>query len=382
MNGFVDNYVRQTKEPPYAPKQIMHYYTPAQVPVISQLAKAYAVCDQWHASAPNQTWPNRFFVHCATAGGYVNNSPPHFPYLMPTIQGHLNAIDNGWKVYFHDMPQSLTLARLWTQRENFRLFEEFAADAAAGRLPCYSFLEPRYFADAGLGMPNDQHPPHDVIFGEQLIASVYNSVRKSPLWNNTLLVITYDEHGGCYDHAPPPLALPPGDNRLHDGFPFDRYGVRVPAVIVSPYIAPGTILRSDAVGLPHSGPPYPYDHTSIIATLRKCFNLGGALTKRDDAAPDLDAVLKLDTPDNNNLETIAVSDYKPTNKDLQDAIGRPLTDMQTAMHALASILPAPNADLDDHIKKLAAGTIKPINPPAIVADAKSFITGQLASFFR
>lgn len=381
MNGFVDNYVRQTKEPPYAPKQIMHHYTPAQVPVTSQLAKAYAVCDQWHASAPNQTWPNRFFVHCATAGGYVNNSPPHFPYLMPPIQGHLNAIDNGWKVYFHDMPQSLALARLWTQRGNFRRFEEFAADAAAGRLPCYSFLEPRYFADDGLGMPNDQHPPHDVIFGEQLIASVYNSIRKSPLWDKTILVITYDEHGGCYDHAPPPLAPPPGDNRLHDGFPFDRYGVRVPAVIISPYIAPGTILRSDAVGLPHSGPPYPYDHTSIIATLRKCFNLGGALTHRDDAAPHLDAVLKLDTPTNNQLGTIAVPAYKPSEQDLQDAIGRPLTDMQIAMHALASILPAPGADLDDHIKNLASGVIKPIDPAAIVADARSFIAGRLASFF-
>jgi phospholipase C len=381
MNGFVDNYVRQTKEPPYDPKQIMHYYMPAQVPVISQLAKAYAVCDQWHASAPNQTWPNRFFVHCATAGGYVNNSPPHFPYLMPAIQQHLNAIDNGWRVYFHDMPQSLTLARLWTQRGNFRPFEEFAADAAAGRLPCYSFLEPRYFADAGLGMPNDQHPPHDVIFGEQLIARVYNSVRASPLWNNTLLVITYDEHGGCYDHAPPPLAVSPGDNRLHDGFSFDRYGVRVPAVIVSPYIAPGTILRSGAAGLPHVGAPYPYDHTSVIATLRKCFNLGGALTDRDDAAPHLDAVLKLDTPTNNQQGTIAVPAYEPSQKDLQDAIGRPLTDMQIAMHALASILPAPGADLDDHIKKLAAGTIKPIDPAAMVADAKDFIAGRLASFF-
>ncbi len=136
MSGFVDNYVRQTKEPPYDPKQIMHYYTPAQVPVLSQLAKAYAVCDQWHASAPNQTWPNRFFVHCATAGGYVNNSPPRFPYLMPAIQERLNRVENGWKVYFHDMPQSLTLAQLWSLRDNFRPFDEFAADAAAGRLPC------------------------------------------------------------------------------------------------------------------------------------------------------------------------------------------------------------------------------------------------------
>jgi phospholipase C len=231
-------------------------------------------------------------------------------------------------------------------------------------------------------MPNDQHSPHDVIFGEQLIASVYNTVRQSPLWDSTLLVITYDEHGGCYDHAPPPLAVSPGDNRLHDGFAFDRYGVRVPAVIISPYIEPGTILRSAAASLPHVGPPYPYDHTSVIATLRKCFNLGGALTNRDNAAPDLDAVLRLDSPTNDKFGTIPVPPYEPTQQDLQDAIGRPLTDMQVALHRLASILPAPGADLDDHIKKLAAGAIKPVDPAAIVVEAKSFVADQMTSFFR
>jgi phospholipase C len=252
MNGFVDNYVRQTAQPPYDPQQIMHYFSPVQLPIISQLAKAYAVCDQWHASAPNQTWPNRFFAHCATAGGYVNNSPSHFPYMMPTLFERFRDVDNGWKVYFHDMPQALTLARLWPHRDKFRPFEEFARDAAASRLPCYSFLEPRYFADAGLGMPSDQHPPHDVIFAERLTAQVYNVVRSSPLWNKTLLIITYDEHGGCYDHAPPPLAISPSDGRFHDGFRFDRYGVRVPAVIISPYIQSGTILRSAPSALTHT----------------------------------------------------------------------------------------------------------------------------------
>ena len=319
-------------------------------------------------------------MHCATAGGYVNNSPPHFPYLMPTIQGHLNAIDNGWKVYFHDIPQS-SPSRLWTQRGNFRRFKEFAADAAAGQLPCYSFIEPRYFADVGLAMPNDQHPPHDVIFGEQLIASVYNTVRLSPLWSNTLLIVTYDEHGGCYDHVPPPLAVSPGDGRLHDGFAFDRYGVRVPAVIISPYIEPGTILRSVAAGLPHVGPPYPYDHASVVATLRKCFNLGGALTNRDNAAPDIDAVLKPRHANKQSTGEDCGSCLRTVPKDLQDAIGRPLTDIQIALHRLASILPAPGADLDDHIKNLASGATRSIEPAAIVADAKSFIADRMVSFF-
>jgi phospholipase C len=379
MSGFVDNYTRQTLEPPYPPKAVMHYYTPKQVPVISTLAQHYAVCDQWHASAPNQTWPNRFFAHCATAGGYVNNSPPHFPYMMPTIFDRItrSGMPNGWKIYFHDMPQTLTLTHLWLQRDRFRLFDEFIDDATKGNLPGYSFIEPRYFADLGLGMPNDQHPPHDVVFAEQLIATVYNTLRASPLWESSLLVITHDEHGGCFDHAPPPLAVSPGDHHPNDAFAFDRYGVRVPAVIVSPYIQAGTILRSASGGLPHRGPPYPYDHTSIIATLRKCFNLGGPMTARDAAAPDLDPVLNLDAPVNNQLGTITVSAYQPSQQDLQDAIGRPLTHMQQALHELSAVLPPPGVDMESYIAKLASG-IAPIAPLVQTSSAAlSFISQQL-----
>jgi phospholipase C len=377
MSGFVDNYVRQTKEPPYDPKAIMHYYTAAQLPVLSAIARAYAVCDQWHASAPNQTWPNRFFTHCATAGGHVNNSPPHFPYMMTTIFDRISwaGLANGWRVYFHDMPQALTLAHLWRHRDRFSLFDDFLDDAAKGLLPCYSFIEPRYFAD--LQMPNDQHPPHDVVYAEQLIAKVYNALRQSPNWNTTLLVITYDEHGGCFDHAPPPAAVPPGDHRPHEAFAFDRYGVRVPAVLVSPYIRPGTILRPPP---PAAGVPlYPYDHTSIIATLRKCFNLGGPLTARDAAAPDLDAVLELDGPTNFELGTIAVPDYQPTQQDLQNAIGRPLTEMQQGLHALAAVLPRPGDDVEAHIAQLAAGVLTALPVPPTAGEAFDFIKQKLAA---
>jgi phospholipase C len=381
MNGFVDNYVRQTREPPYDPKQVMHFFRPEQVPVISTLAKSFAVCDQWHASAPNQTWPNRFFAHCAIACGYVNNSPSHFPYMMPSIFERLNASEDGWRVYYHDIPQSLTLARLWDHIDRFRHFVEFARDAAAGRLPSYAFLEPRYFPDASLGMPNDQHPPHDVVFGEQLIATVYNAVRASPLWESTLLIITYDEHGGCFDHVPPPLAVPPGDGRTQEGFAFDRYGVRVPAVIVSPYIAPGTILRAAPAGVPHEGPPYPFDHTSIIATVRKCFGAGDALSARDRAAPDLTPALQLDLPTNDALGLLTVPSYTPSAQDLTAAIGRPLTDMQQSLHRLAAILPDGDADFGQHIGQLQSGTLPPAPAATIVADAKQFVAQKIAALF-
>jgi phospholipase C len=300
---------------------------------------------------------------------------------MPSIFERLNDRDDGWRVYYHDIPQSLTLARLWGHIDRFRHFNEFARDAAAGRLPCYAFLEPRYFPDPSLGMPNDQHPPHDVVFGEQLIATVYNAVRASPLWNSTLLIITYDEHGGCFDHAPPPLAVSPGDGRNSDGFTFNRYGVRVPAILVSPYIAPGTILRAAAGGLPHAGPPYPFDHTSIIATVRKCFGLGEPLSARDAAAPDVAPVLGLDQPVNDSLGLLTVPSYTPSAQDLTAAIGKPLTDMQQDLHRLASILPAADADFGNHIGQLESGTVAPAGPAAIVADAKRFIAEKIAKLF-
>jgi phospholipase C len=230
MSGFIANYMAQAPgDQPYDPLAVMHYFTPQQAPVISTLAKAFGVCDQWYASAPCQTWPNRFFVHTATAAGHVENSQFHIPFSAPSIFGRLTKQNKSWRVYFHDVPQSITLRDVWFEAPlRFRFFGQFLADANTGALPEYSFIEPRYFPDFKLGIPNDQHPPHNLVYGEQLIARVYNAVRKSPNWKNTLFVITYDEHGGCYDHMPPPVAVSP-DAGEFAGFKFNAYGVRVPA---------------------------------------------------------------------------------------------------------------------------------------------------------
>jgi phospholipase C len=281
MGGFVDNYMRQKAQNPAPdPRAVMHYFTPEQVPVISTLARAFAVSDRWHASAPCQTWPNRFFVHTGTAGGWVDNSPTHFPYSMETVFDRLEAVGQGWRLYFHDVPQASTLARLWPKAPaHFRPFDpDFAHDAGSGMLPAYSFIEPRYFADPlTRRMPSDEHPPHNVAYGEALIAEVYHALRGGPGWNETLLLITYDEHGGCFDHVVPPAATPPG-GPYPNGFDFGTFGVRVPAVIVSPYVAPGAVIRPAGTT--------PFDHTSIIATLRKLHGFQ-PLTARDAAAPDL-----------------------------------------------------------------------------------------------
>ncbi len=346
MSGFVQNYMAQPQtDRPFDPKAVMHHFMPRQVPVISTLAKAFGVSDQWFASAPCQTWPNRFFAHSGTCAGHVDNSRFHLPYDQPTIFGRLRDKGKTWRVYYHDVPQALTLRDILLDTfTHFRHFDDFLDDAQNGVLPNYSFIEPRYFTDDILGfVPNDQHPPHNVAYGEQLIADVYNAVRSAPTWKQTLLIITYDEHGGIYDHAPPPTAMPP-DAQRPDGFAFDRYGVRVPAVIISPYMPPGSIVRAAPTGLPHQGPPYPFDHSSIIKTLRLLFDLGPALTARDAAAPDLLSALSLADPENDGPLSITPSAARPDAAEVAARAKAPPNDMQRNLCRMAGALPSSAAN--------------------------------------
>lgn len=306
--GFVNNYKNAMLygtyvygDAPTDPRKIMTCYTPAQTPVLSTLAKQFAVCDRWHCSVPSQTLPNRDFVHAATSRGNVNNKPRADCDARTIFNQIQDAIDGGgrpdlsWKVYSgtsDGKPFSLTrliMTQLHEARHDpcFVSIRDFERDAARGQLPSYAFLEPQ-FSSPG---QNDQHPPTDIRAGEQLIADVYDAVSRSPVWEETLLVITYDEHGGCYDHVPPPGHAAPPDRAAtagQMGFTFNRFGVRVPTVVVSPYVEAGTICRPAG--------STPFDHTSILATLRNCLGLDGPLTARDAAAPDLSCVLTSSTP--------------------------------------------------------------------------------------
>ena len=383
MSGFVKNYLAQAVKAPgnYDARAVMHYFSPQQVPVISQLARQFAVCDRWFASAPCQTWPNRFFVHACTANGYENNDPPHFPYAMDTVFNQFERAGNkNWKIYFNDIALSHALSKLWLLADHFRYYEEFREDARSGSLPCYSFIEPRYFTI--LHPPNDQHPPHVVTLGEQLIADVYNCLRSGPAWPQTLLVVLYDEHGGCYDHVPPPVATPPATAPTAP-FNFDRYGVRVPAVIVAPYIEQGTVLRASG--------NVPYDHTSIAATLRKRFpEIGPPLTAREAQAPDLDAVLTLAAPDNLGPSAVEALPYAPSPAEVARMQLHPLNAMQKALVHLAANLPCVPETADfgsavlQHIADLCRTGPRPTPPgqDANVSVAAEFIRRQLGSFFR
>ena len=376
MGGFVDNYMRQPpdksqKDPPFEPRAPMHYFTPDEVPAMSTLAKAFAVSDRWFASAPNQTWPNRFFVHTGTAAGYINNSPTHFPYLMETVFNRLDAVGKDWRVYFHDIPQSATLAKLWADiPTHFHHFEEdFARDCAAGRLPAYTFIEPRYFTDTILGqMPNDQHPPHNVSHGDALIARVYNAVRGGLGWKNTLLIVTYDEHGGCYDHVVPPKAVPPDDLRP-DTVIFDQYGVRVPALIISPWVKPGSVLRPAGTT--------PFDHTSISATLGRLFDFP-PLTKRDAAAPNLLDVLTGDGS-NDGPASIPVNESTPTPAQVATSAAREPNAMQSALNVAALQLPAAGANIAAHIATISAAP-DPVPVPVPGQTAAETIAARIKTF--
>jgi phospholipase C len=295
-------------EAPTDPREVMITYTPEQVPVLSTLARQFAVCDHWYASVPSQTLPNRHFVHAATSGGQVNNTPQAHCDARTVFNLLQDAIDQGrtelsWRVYAGtNRNEFFSLTRLvMTQLQDSRLdagfvpIQQFYEDAAAGSLPSYAFLEPQFHIPGA----NDQHPPQDIRPGEQLIADIYNALATSPQWNETLLVITYDEHGGCYDHvAPPNGAAAPDPTRPpgQDDFRFNRFGVRVPTVVVSPWIEAGTVCRPTG--------RTPFDHTSVIATVRKCFGLSEALTERDRAAPDLGCCLTRSQPRSDRPEVV------------------------------------------------------------------------------
>lgn len=294
MQGFVVNYA-QTGAADAA--QIMQCHGPEQVPVLSMLARSYAVSDAWFASVPSQTWPNRAFVHAGTSNGHVDNGNPPDPLLwnVPTIFNVLDAAGARWAVYRgNPLVPSLVrtmFPRLWPVSfdDHFHVLEQFVDDCARGALPQYAFVEPSFVID-----PNDEHPPHDVNAGEGFLHAVWTAVSTSPAFPKTLLLITYDEHGGCYDHVLPPFGATPPDAAStcgDQGFGFDRFGVRVPAVVVSPWIAAGTVFRS--VG------PTPYDHTSILATLRDWLGLPASLmlpSRRVAVAPTLAPLVTLSAP--------------------------------------------------------------------------------------
>jgi phospholipase C len=342
--GFVSDYAYtlgwESKKPSWSvlpgtvASKIMGMYTPDMLPVLSGLARGYAVCDQWFSSVPTETLPNRAFVCAATSQGHMDDTTKS--YTAPSIFGLLSQHNQSWAIYGYSQPPLTRLNFPDTTQasdEHFGLFTDFQAAAKNGTLPTYTFLEPSWDA-AG----NSQHPNYDVALGEQFIHDVYYALRSNVAkWNQTLLIVTYDEHGGCYDHVPPPLGAVPPDNSVGEfGFDFKRFGVRVPTVLVSPLIAAGTVFRVPAGSMP-------LDHTSILKTVETRLTLP-SLTARDAAAPDVGDVLTLDTPRSDDpLAGVRVP--QSTNANL--AASQP-SHLQQVHAELVSRLPVPDTNGGTH----------------------------------
>jgi phospholipase C len=305
-SGFIASY-RASGAP--SPAKIMKCFSPEQVPVITTLASEFALCDHWFASMPGPTWPNRFFVHAASSGG-LDDSPSGFQDLTETllhgyrfqngtIYDRLDAKHLEWTVFMGDeLPQVFSLhgmneARLEGRFKNFDHFEQTINDPNFST--SYIFIEPSYgnvlpLTPGDFTCGNSQHPLDDITRGERLIKKVYETLRNSPHWNDSLLLVTYDEHGGFYDHVSPPAIASPGDritddDNNHHNFDFTRLGIRVPGIAISPLI-PRNIVDHTL-----------YDHSSVLATLGHIFAID-PLTNRDKQANGLDHLLSLSVPRN------------------------------------------------------------------------------------
>ena len=346
-SGFASNYATSYTENTGTPTSdrigdiMACFHTETQLPVIHRLATEFAICDNWFSSIPGPTWPNRFFVHGGSAANWADSPSTGdeipwfgvpgfgFSYEKGSIFQALSKANHQWRLYqdkwnrFSGNPSGPQFGGWISQVASLKgitlldvhSLDRFASDLQerekhTGRPSYlkypYTFIEPNFgksfFApqDRAKGYlgptykgGSSQHPEDDPSGGEGLIKAVYEAIRKSPVWNTSLLVIVYDEHGGFYDSAKPGPATPPGDkspwlqrtlNRCN--FDFTQYGVRVPAVVVSPLIP-----KSPKGTVDHTL----YDHTSILKTLEKWLGME-PLTKRDEAANDLGHLLTLSAP--------------------------------------------------------------------------------------
>lgn len=280
MQGFVKSYYDQKADVDHS-RKIMNYFKPDDLPVLTALARSFAVFNGWFSSIPGPTICNRAFAHYGTSFGSVGMDPFEVKAPYKSIYDRMLAAGKTAKLYYFDIASSTmeVVNLLSNQPQIFGTYQQLLNDCDSGNLPDYCFVEPNYKDHPGPGggsLPaSDQHPDHDVQSGEIFIASIYNKIiANDQLRNNTAILIVYDEHGGIFDHVPPPACVPDDpfvasadSTGTGQPFKFDRLGVRVPAILISPWIAKGTVVK---------GPEDPangrvYEHASIPATVTKYF---------------------------------------------------------------------------------------------------------------
>jgi phospholipase C len=293
MQGFVNDYFTQTHNVGKS-HNIMSYFTSDKLPVLTALATHFALFNGWFSSIPGPTICNRAFAHYGTSFGQVGMNI--FDLLAPIKSSYERMLAAGKtaKIYYFDQPSSTMeiVNLLKNQPQIFATYDQFLADCAGNTLPEYSFIEPCYNDHEGPGggeiLASDQHPDHNVQAGEKFIASTYNAIQRNPdVWDSTALLVVYDEHGGIYDHVAPPNCTPDDFQASATAtgtgapFNFDYLGVRVPAILISPYVQRGIIVPGTEAG---EGARI-FEHASIPATVTEFFLSGDAKrTKREAAA--------------------------------------------------------------------------------------------------
>jgi phospholipase C len=285
MQGFIKAFYQKQQNVKHS-HNIMQCFGPEKLPVITTLARKFAVFNRWFSSLPGPTLPNRAFAHFGTSFGKTDMNVFYLNQKYKSIYERMVAHGHTAKIYYYD-PQSATIGMaflLQQQPQLFGTFDQFQADCASGNLPEYSFVEPNYSDHStgnGTVPAGDQHPDHNILAGENFIASVYMSIlNNEDLWKSTLLLLVYDEHGGIYDHVEPPACAPDEFQDPATGFAFDRLGVRVPAILISPWIPEGTVVSNRV-----------FDHASIPATVTKHFI--GAFSDRSPRETAADTFLDL-----------------------------------------------------------------------------------------
>ncbi|PPF64006.1 hypothetical protein C5E11_04640 [Clavibacter michiganensis] len=380
-DGFVKDYIvnstlsRGRAPTPEEYAVVMGGFSPAMLPVLSTLAKSFGVYDHWHAAVPSQTFCNRSFFHASTSHGFVTNvegggidkwlDAP----AVPTVFSRLEEAGKSWRVYY-DAQQVVSLTGLLSApslqeywKSNFRSMEQFHEDAAKGKLPDYAFVEPRMVFDH-----NDMHPPvvrpekdkvepdtpemesafSDMRAGEQLLGEVYTSIKDGASSTgsnamNTVLLVTFDEHGGLYDHVAPPAAVPPVKNEAPGemGFTFDRLGLRVPTIVVSAYTRAGTVINDEM------------HHGSLAKTIAELHGLE-PLTDRDASATPIFNAVNLKKPRQPALWPTVTPAYVPPNpeanprSDKEKDRKRPLTPPALGLIGILLARYEPDAPVPDN----------------------------------
>jgi phospholipase C len=367
-NGFVRAWVQSLQsclnsmhieDPPTSAEmaRVMECFAPAQLPVLTTLAREFVLCDHWFCSIPGPTMPNRLFIHAATSCGYAHNAFGD-NFSCRTIYNNLADAGLTWSVYHQNCDIVMNFTQLHygassdVDNLHFRDYARFKQDIATGQLANYSFINPRFITHWGdlpedVEVANSQHAPCDVRCGEKLIADVYNALRANEsVWKKVLFVILYDEHGGFYDHVPPPTGVPNPDGidskTPNPVFDFTRLGLRTPAILISPWLP--RMLDSTV-----------YEHSSLLATVKKLFNLPDFLTQRDRHANSFEhlfegARFRHDTPE--QLSPRRVPEVGPNTR-----MGHLLDPIQKeVMQGVVCHLP-PGEEQEAAVKQIAANTL-------------------------